>query len=598
VSFGMNILNVTFITILVLLNAKISGSMEKIDSTCRTVYLTFLLFFCLSFSANFSIAQPTVKFDPVITGLSSPMQIVHAGDGTDRLFIVQKGGSILVYDDQYNSKGTFLTITDLVSSGEQGLLSAAFHPSYETNGYFFIYYTNTAGDLVVKRFKVSSDMNVADPASGVVVLTIPHPVQSNHNGGEMHFGLDGYLYVSTGDGGGGDDPNNNAQNTDVLLGKILRINVNTSLTAPFYSNPADNPFNGIGGGKNEVFAVGLRNPFRWSFDRLTNDMWIGDVGQGAEEEINHRTALTTLGANYGWRCYEGNGAHITGGCAAESQFHFPVHTYVTNSAAGKSVVGGVVYRGVESPLLRGFYIGTDFYSGDLHIIGPFNSPEDVVATSVLPSTYTSISDFGESESGEIFAVQLSTGTVYALSDSEPLPVTLVNFKGTQSYDGVRLTWETTLEKDFRQFDVEYSTNAKVFNKIGAVESRKNSAGSNYQFSHTTASEGPKYYRLKMVDNDDTFKYSNIIGLGQKTEEATANFIRPSYIDNKTLNVLLEEPFHSLELVSTNGSILFKKDISTQTGNFTIPMDTTASGMYIVRLQGENKIVNQKILVSQ
>ncbi|SEJ16244.1 Por secretion system C-terminal sorting domain-containing protein [Dyadobacter koreensis] len=572
--------------------------MKKIDSTSTMVYLTSLLFFCLSFSAIFSKAQPTVKFDPVITGLSSPMQIVHAGDGTDRLFIVQKGGSIEVYDDQYISKGTFLTITDLVSSGEQGLLSMAFHPNYATNGFFFIYYTNTAGDLVVKRFKVSSDMNVADPSSGVVVLTIPHPGQANHNGGEMHFGLDGYLYISTGDGGGGDDPNNNAQNTNVLLGKILRINVNTSLTAPYYSNPADNPFNGTDGEKNEVFAVGLRNPFRWSFDRQTNDMWIGDVGQGAEEEINRRTALTTLGANYGWRCYEGNGAHITGGCADESQFHFPIHTYPTGSAAGQSVVGGIVYRGVQSPLLRGYYIGTDFYSGDLHIIGPFNDPEDVATTSVLSSTYTSISDFGESENGEMFAVQLSTGTIYALSDSEPLPVTLMNFTGTQSYEAVRLTWETTLETDFRQFDIEYSSNAKVFNKIGTVESRKNSTGSSYQFSHIITSEGPKYYRLKMVDDDNTFKYSKIISLGQNTEELTANFIRPSFIDNKTLNVLLEEPFHSLELVSTNGSILFKKDISSQTGNFTIPMETTASGMYIVRLQSENKIVNQKILVSQ
>lgn len=583
---------------MVILNANFSGYMEKIDSPCRTVYFNLLLFFCLSCSANFLKAQPTIKFDPVITGLSSPIQIVHAGDETDRLFIVQKGGSILVYDEQYNSKGIFLTITDLVSSGEQGLLSMAFHPNYETNGFFFIYYTNTEGDLVVKRFKVSSDMNVADPASGAVVLTVPHPGQSNHNGGEMHFGVDGYLYLSTGDGGGGDDPNNNAQNTNVLLGKILRININTSSTAPYYSNPADNPFNGTGGGKNEVFAVGLRNPFRWSFDRLTNDMWIGDVGQGAEEEINHRTVLTTLGANYGWRCYEGNGAHITGGCADEAQFHFPIYTYPTGSAAGQSVVGGMVYRGVESPLLRGFYIGTDFYSGDLHIIGPFNDPEDVATTSVLSSTYTSISDFGESENGEMFAVQLSTGIVYALSDSEPLPVTLMNFTGTQSYDAVRLTWETTLETDFRQFDIEYSSNAKVFNKIGTVESRKNATGSNYQFSHLITSQGAKYYRLKMVDYDDTFKHSKIISLGQDTEELTANFIRPSFIDNKMLHVLLEEPFHSLELVSTNGSVLFKKDISSETGNFTIPMETTASGMYIVRLKSENKIVHQKILVSE
>lgn len=572
--------------------------MKKFDSTRRVIYRNGLLLLCLILCADLLKAQPSLRFDPVITGLSSPMQIVHAGDGTNRLFIVQKGGSILVYDAQFASQGTFLTITDLVSSGEQGLLSMAFHPNYPANGLFFIYYTNTNGDLVVKRYRVSSDMNVADPASGVVVLTIPHPGQTNHNGGEMHFGREGYLYLSTGDGGGGNDPNNNAQNPNVLLGKILRINVNTSLTAPFYSNPADNPFNGTNGEPNEVFAVGLRNPFRWSFDRSTGDMWIGDVGQGAEEEVNHRTALTTLGANYGWRCYEGNGAHITGGCADESQFHFPVHSYQTGSAAGQSVVGGVVYRGIQSPLLRGYYVGTDFYSGDLHLIGPFNSTTEEVSTTVLTSTYTSISDFGEAENGEIYAAQLSTGTIYALSDSEPLPVTLVDFTGTQSYDAVRLSWRTTMETDFRQFDIEYSTNAKIFNTIGTVQSGKISSGADYQFSHTIKSEGPKYYRLKMIDNDESFQYSNIISIGQSPELVSANFIRPSFIDNRMLNVSLEEPFHSLELVSTNGQILFKKDIKSQTGNFTIPMESTASGMYIVRLQGESKIVNQKILISQ
>jgi glucose/arabinose dehydrogenase len=223
-------------------------------------------------------AQPALSLTPVITtGLSSPIQFVHAGDGSNRIFIVQQGATIKVYDASFNYLSDFLTVSNVTVGGERGLLSMAFHPAYASNGFSYVYYTNTAGDLELARYHVSSDANVADAASKVVLITIPHPTNSNHNGGELHFGADGYLYLSTGDGGGGGDVPNNAQNTAVLLGKMLRFNVNTSNVSPYYTIPAGNPFG------NEIYDLGLRNPFRWSFDRLTKDMWIGDVGQDSFE---------------------------------------------------------------------------------------------------------------------------------------------------------------------------------------------------------------------------------------------------------------------------------------------------------------------------
>lgn len=559
---------------------------------------SMLLLVCLLTTAQISWAQPNVSFVSRISGLTSPMQMVNAGDGSNRIFVAEKGGAIKVYDQSFASLGTFLTVTGIVASGEQGLLSLAFHPAYATNGLFFVFYTNAAGDLEIARFQVSAgNVNVANASSKVVVLTIPHPTNSNHNGGEMHFGPDGNLYVSIGDGGGGGDGPNNAQNTGVLLGKILRIAVNTSATAPFYANPADNPFPAGNGPKNEIFALGLRNPFRWSFDSGTGDMWIGDVGQSQWEEINHRTAATLNGANYGWSCYEGESIYNQSRCVDGAQYHFPVHQYATNSSAGNSVVGGVVYRGTvtTNQPMQGYYFGADYSSGDIHIVGPVGG---AMTTTVQTAALTNISDFGEAENGEIFAVSLSAGAVYAVSYATPLPVDLVSFTGTTGVEGVRLGWETAMEKNFKQFDVEYSTNAKVFSQIGTVTSLNTLSGSRYQFFHQVKYRGNNYYRLKMIDKDESYQYSKIITLNTDGEDLASNFVRPSLIDTKTMHVLLEEPFSSLELVSAGGAVMYRQDVSNKSGTLSIPVNSFASGMYIVRLQGNERVLNQKILIVQ
>lgn len=387
----------------------------------KSLPIAFLSLLLLTASLK---AQPVLSLSPVITGLAAPMQIVNAGDNSGRVFIVQKGGIIRVFDKAFTSLGNFLTITGITTSGERGLLSLCFHPDYVNNGFFFVYYTNSTGDLELARYKVSADPNVADVASKVILKTIPHPINANNNGGEVHFGADGLLYLSTGDGGGTGDTANNAQKPTVLLGKILRLAVNTSTVAPFYSIPADNPFG------NEVFALGLRNPFRWSFDRLTNDMWVGDVGLATSEEINRRPLDSVRGSNFGWRCYEGNNPYNSNNCGPASNYTFPVFTYPDPSSGSVAVTGGMVYRGNTYLSLQGYYLAADFYSGRFYKI-QYHSLNHTYDTSSQVITPAGISDFGETEDGELFATCLNNGTLYRIVSNGPVQYT---FTGDGNWD--------------------------------------------------------------------------------------------------------------------------------------------------------------------
>ena len=249
--------------------------------------------------------------------VSAPMQIANAHDGSSRLFVVEQAGTIRIYKNGALLPTPFLDIHTLVTCcGEQGLLSVAFHPDYASNGYFYVYYINklaSPGDITIARYSVSADPDVADPASAQILLVVPHPTNSNHNGGQLYFGpVDGYLYAGTGDGGGGGDQPNNAQNTDILLGKMLRIDVNGTGAVPCgqstptpYAIPASNPFAGSPSDCHEIWAYGMRNPWRFSFDRVTGDLLIGDVGQELYEEIDFQPAASAGGENYGWHKMEG-----------------------------------------------------------------------------------------------------------------------------------------------------------------------------------------------------------------------------------------------------------------------------------------------------
>ncbi|MEO6216297.1 MAG: PQQ-dependent sugar dehydrogenase [Sphingomonas sp.] len=550
----------------------------------RKWHFIVAIFFCLLFSTI--TAQPPISMTPVIdTGLSAPISFVNAGDGSNRVFIVQQGGNIRAYDADFKFLSVFLTVSDVNYSGERGLLSLAFHPDYATNGFFYVYYVNTQGNLELARYHVSSNANIADPASKVIVITIPHPTNTNHNGGELHFGTDGYLYLSTGDGGGGGDQPNNAQTTTILLGKILRFNVNTSAVAPYYTIPAGNPYN------NEVFDLGLRNPYRWSFDRLTGDMWIGDVGQDSFEEINFRAASSTGGINYGWHCYEGNATYNTTGCGPSTDYVFPVYNYPSQNPSA-AITGGIVYRGTAYPALQGYNISADFYSGIFYTTisngaGGFTTTTQTIAP-------IGIVDFGETENGEAYAISLTSGSVYHIT-SGALPVTLTDFSVLVNRQGVKLNWQTSTELNMKQFDIEYGLNGSSFGYLGTVKAQKSAGGATYSFVHPINYKGPLFYRLKIVNQDGSFKYSGVVRL--VLNNTGKDLVVPSLITNGSMNVnLQDQAFNSLELINMNGVIVMQKNISGQAGQLLVPLQKQAAGVYTVRLTGPATTTVQKIFI--
>jgi glucose/arabinose dehydrogenase len=340
----------------------------------------------------------------VITqALTRPVDIQHAGDGSGRVFIVEQPGRIRVLVDGQLLEAPLLDITERVddSSNEQGLLGLAFHPDYENNGFFYLNYTRNGGDTIIARYQVTGNPNIADPNSEFKLLDVSQPFP-NHNGGAVAFGPDGYLYLGLGDGGAGGDPFGNAQSVNTLLGKVLRIDVNAGDP---YAIPPDNPF-ANGGGRPEVWTYGLRNPWRLSFDRATGDMFIGDVGQGAWEEVDFLTAGSSGGANYGWDYREG--AHAYEGNAPAGLVD-PVAEY-SHDVGGCSITGGYVYRGPSLPEWQGVYFYGDYCSGFVWGLIPSALGWQ---SRLLFETGARISGFGEDEAGELYLANLQ-GAVYRL----------------------------------------------------------------------------------------------------------------------------------------------------------------------------------------
>lgn len=438
------------------------------------------------------LSQPKVAYETKISGLSAPMDIVNAGDGSNRLFVVQRGGVIKVYNgESFAFLGDFLTVTGIGTTGEGGLLSMAFHPDYKTNGFFYVYYTLPDLSLEIARYQVSAgNVNMANPGSKRVVLNIEHPDESNHNGGKILFGPnDGYLYLATGDGGGGGDPNNNAQNGNSLLGKMLRINVTTSGVAPFYTVPPDNPYITPGDNiRDEIWAIGLRNPFRWSFDRANGDMWIADVGQSRWEEINYRPGGATGGINYGWSCREGLVAYKS--CQQPPSFIDPIFTYGNAQGTGnRSVTGGFVYRGVEFSSLRGSYIFADYLSGNQWITqsdGAGGWTTQQLSDATLPAGQKfprGVVAFGEAENGTLYAVSLNAGTVSKIIDPEALPVTFGAVSATLKNNILLIKWTAESETNNSHFEIEGSADGKNFITLQKVNSKAVDGNSNSPISY-------------------------------------------------------------------------------------------------------------------
>lgn len=379
----------------------------------KTLILTFsTLLFALSTVAAQEPSIPTVpdgnqyQWEELVSGFARPLLVMGANDGTNRLFIVEQGGTIQVMVDGQLQPQPFLDVSGLVSTdaNERGLLGLAFHPEYQENGQFFINYTDVNGDTVVARYTVlESNPNIADPSSASFVIQIDQPYP-NHNGGNLAFGPDGYLYIGMGDGGSQGDPQYNGQNPQTLLGKILRLDIDS---AEPYAPPVDNPFATDRSFAPEVWALGLRNPWRFTFDRLTGDLYIADVGQNQWEEVNFQPAGEG-GLNYGWNIMEASKRYS--GEPVKEGLTDPFTEY-SHAEGGCSITGGYVYRGSALPALNGVYLYGDYCSG--LIWSSFRDAAGSWQTNLFMDTDYSISSFGQDDDGELYLVNQG-GTILKL----------------------------------------------------------------------------------------------------------------------------------------------------------------------------------------
>ena len=371
-----------------------------------------------SFIASLAPAQQDVASRLVVSGLSRPIYATHAPGDESRLFIIEKQGRIRILnlDTETLNPDYFLNIDSLVTGGtstsdERGLLGLAFHPDYQNNGYFFVCYTATAGsgDTYIRRYNRGADDDHATTAGALTIMSFDQPY-TNHNGGFIEFGPDGYLYIFTGDGGSAGDPGNRAQDiTNQRLGKILRIDIDNG--SP-YSVPNDNPFVGQTG-DNETYAYGLRNPWRCAFDRETGDLWIADVGQNAREEVNYVRPNEIAGTNFGWKCREGQNTYSSS-CGSSGPFFDPQVQYNHNSSGGYSITGGYPYRGCAMPDLQGYYFYADYVLSNFWSAIPLKNGNlsvqnrnSQLRTSTSGVSVNQVASFGEDARGEIYIVSQS-----------------------------------------------------------------------------------------------------------------------------------------------------------------------------------------------
>lgn len=391
------------------------------SSLSRAIALGLAVACSLAGARHAAAATPGIALTPVVTDQPDVAAIANAGDG--RLFLVQQQGKIVIWTGSQVLATPFLDIhTKVKYSGEQGLLGVAFHPNYVVNRYFYVNYTRASdGATVIERYRTSSsNADVAPASSAKTLLVIPQPA-SNHNGGNLAIGADGHLYVGMGDGGGSGDPSCNAQKDSTLLGKMLRLDVTQNLDrAPFYGIPADNPFVGAGDPPDEVWAKGFRNPWKFSFDRVTGDLWVGDVGQGQYEEVDLEPAGVAGGRNYGWKAHEGFSCYgnldgCPGGTPACGSAAYTPPLFDYDHGQGCAVTGGYVYRGSAIPALVGTYVYSDFCGGP--IWGARRGAGGAYTSDTLiPSTGLGVSALGEDAAGELYVVdhQNPSGAVYKI----------------------------------------------------------------------------------------------------------------------------------------------------------------------------------------
>jgi glucose/arabinose dehydrogenase len=462
----------------------------------KTQYSFWMLIVLLTATVRSQAQDPGV-LTPFSNGLTSPVVIANAGDS--RLFVANEPGSISIVDSAGNVKPEFfLDITNkVIFGGEQGLLGLAFHPDYKNNGYFYVNYIGAGDSTHISRFSIlPGHPDKADSLSEMKIMTIAQPYK-NHNGGNLAFGPDGYLYIGLGDGGSGGDPENRAQNPLVFLGKILRIDVDHGNP---YTIPDSNPYYALSSVRNEIWALGLRNPWRFSFDRKTGDLWIADVGQNALEEINFQPAGSHGGENYGWRCYEGEQPYNQEGCAPADSFTFPVYTYPHGDEC--SVTGGFVYRGDSLSPYYGKYFFADYCSDriwTLHKDATGWAREDFGQFAG-----NGFSTFGEDNKGELYVAGHSNGIIYRIASQA------TGLSPEKELSGIQFFNDPSSRKFRLEINSGIATEAilSIYDMQGAVRFRDKITDEKYEFSTSRLPYG--VYLINLEINGKYWSHKLII----------------------------------------------------------------------------------------
>lgn len=483
--------------------------------TMRT--LPLLVACTIALSCGVSKAQPDVEFTPVVlTGpaLNQPVDLTGSGDGSGRLFVAEKRGTIRIVRDGAVLDPFFLDIRSLViNNGERGLLGLAFHPKFPDSPYVYVNYVIT-GTITnqVSRFTVNPENPDDALETSEVKLVAQTGVQTNHKAGDLVFGPDGYLYVGFGDGGGGGDPTNAAQNGQTFLGKMLRLDVDRRTEDENYGIPPDNPFVGTGT-LPEIWATGLRNPWRIAFDRVNGDFWIADVGQNLWEEVNHLPAGTPGGMNFGWDCREGRHNYEPANCAQGIQLTEPVFEYPHNcnpcpDGLGASLTGGFVYRGQSYPNLYGYYLFADYISNYFWLLRPDPLNTGQYERYVFNGTnkINALVTFGEDDHGELYAANLQ-GVLYRVKTRGSAPVSWINV-GVKTTPGAnRIQWTIDPNPDITSFEVQRSAGEDFTGYTSVLQFTPGAGLAEFSAEDIFLQPDRWYYRIAARLLDQSVQYS-------------------------------------------------------------------------------------------
>lgn len=540
----------------------------------------------LLFASVILKAQPQPVLEPFLSGFTRPVKITHAYDA--RLFVAEIGGKIKVIKNGAVNGTPFLDISSKINNPDwAGIFSIVFHPNYQSNGYFYVMYiVKGKTEINISRFQRSGniDSDIAGSAE-TILLTIPYTdVDGGHRGGDMAFGKDNHLYISTGDNGPGSrgvmgDPEMNAQNDNVLFGKIIRLDVDSP-----------NPANDI---LQKIWAKGLRNPWRFSFDRSTGDFWYGDNGQDGWEEVNFLAYNdVTTPRNFGWDYMEGNAVYRNCNCNITTSFAAPRYVYPgynNNDGNSASVMGGYVYRGSKYRSLTGSYIFGDYISYKIGMITPGG-----FSGFLSNVTYNSMVSFGEDNQGELYVVSFLDGTIARITGPDvPLPVTLEYFKSKADGCTVALEWRTSAETNFSHFEVEHSQDGQTFQTVKTLPA--SGASQIYRYIDEKPFNEQNLYRLKMIDNDASFTFSRI-----QSAQANCQTTEIAIFPNPTMShvsVKGVKSGHTIQVYNVYGKLILSRKAASSEP-FELNMKNQPDGIYSVTIESENSVIAQLKLIKQ